>query len=132
MTDLNSVVLMGNLVKDNQVKEIGNAKLSNFTLAINRSVKKGDQWETEVSYIDCVLWNKDNLLKYLNKGVKVVVEGYLKQDRWEKDGVKNSRVSVVVNNIYLHGNNKKSDNSLTNNENNSNVSDEGFSEDIPF
>lgn len=41
MTDLNSVVIMGNLVKDNQVKEVGNSRLSNFTLAINRSVKKG-------------------------------------------------------------------------------------------
>lgn len=132
MTDLNSVVLMGNLVKDNQVKEIGNAKLSNFTLAINRSIKKGDQWETEVSYIDCVLWNKENLLKYLNKGVKVTVEGYLKQDRWEKDGVKNSRVSVVVNNIYLNGNNKKSDNKLTNVTESNNIENEEFPEDIPF
>lgn len=132
MTDLNSVVLMGNLVKDNQVKEIGNAKLSNFTLAINRSVKKGDQWETEVSYIDCVLWNKENILQHLNKGVKVTVEGYLKQDRWEKGGVKNSRVSVVVNNIYLNGNNKKSDNKLTNVTESNNIENEGFTEDIPF
>lgn len=132
MTDLNSVVIMGNLVKDNQVKEVGNSRLSNFTLAINRSVKKGDQWETEVSYIDVTLWNKDNLLQYLKKGVKVTVKGYLKQDRWEKDGQKNSKISVVAEDIYLQGNNKKSDNSLTNSNNNATVNNEGFTEDIPF
>lgn len=132
MTNLNSVVLMGNLVKDNQVKEIGNAKLSTFTLAINRSIKKGDQWETEVSYIDCKMWNNTGLIQYLNKGVKVTVKGYLKQERWEAEGVKNSRVTVIVDNLYLVGNNKKNDNKLTNVTESNNIVDEGFTEDIPF
>lgn len=133
MTDLNNVVIMGNLVKEPVTKSVGNASLTNITLALNRSVKKGDNWETETSFIDCVIWGKENTIKYLTKGGKVTVEGYLKQDRWEKDGQKNSKISVVVNNIYLCGNAKKNENSLTNDTGSSNVNTgSDFPEDVPF
>lgn len=133
MTDLNNVVIMGNLVKEPVTKSVGNASLTNITLALNRSVKIGDNWETETSFIDCVIWGKENTIKYLTKGGKVTVEGYLKQDRWEKDGQKNSKISVVVNNIYLCGNAKKNENSLTNDTGSSNVNTgSDFPEDVPF
>jgi len=133
MTDLNNVVIMGNLVKEPVTKSVGNASLTNITLALNRSVKKGDNWETETSFIDCVIWGKENTIKYLTKGGKVTVEGYLKQDRWEKDGQKNSKISVVVNNIYLCGNAKKNENSLTNDAGSGTVNTgSDFPEDVPF
>lgn len=134
MTDLNNVVIMGNLVKDPVTKSVGNANLTNVTLALNRSVKKGDNWETETSFVDCVIWGKENIIKYLTKGSKVTFTGFLKQDRWEKDGQKNSKISIVVENIFLCGNNKKGENSLTNDNGNSNVNtaSSGFPEDVPF
>lgn len=133
MTDLNNIVIGGNLVKDVVIKEIGNNKLSNFTIAVNKSIKKGDNWETETSFFDVAAWNKDHVSNYLVKGAKVIVSGELKQDRWEKDGVKNSRVSIVANNIYLCGNAKKSENTLTEVTGNNNIQSESdFPEDVPF
>ena len=37
------------------------------------------------------------------KGKQIAIDGYLKQDRWEKDGQKMSKVSVVANNVQLLG-----------------------------
>ena len=42
-------------------------------------------------------------MAYLTKGKQIAVEGYLKQDRWEKDGQKFSKVTVVANTVQLLG-----------------------------
>ena len=78
---------------------------------MNRSVKKGDSWEDEVSYIDCEIWGKtaENLKDKLVKGKQVCIRGYLKQDRWEKDGQKQSRLKVVAETVQLLGGGKSAE-----------------------
>lgn len=109
MTDLNTVILIGRITRDLDDKSFGyvgngNARAS-VSIAVNRSVKKGDTWEDEASFIDVTIWGKtaENLQPYLTKGRQVVIKGYLKQDRWEKDGEKKSRLSVVADNVQLIG-----------------------------
>lgn len=146
MTDINHVVLIGNLTRDvgegYSVLSNGTAKAS-ISIAVNRSKKSGDQWVDETSYLDVTIWGKtaENLKPYLTKGQKIAVEGYLKQDRWEKDGQKFSKVSVVANSVQLLGG-KKQDGEKSNNleltqhvpfENNQSFStSESFPEDIMF
>src|SRR5574344_2473620 len=116
MTDINHVVLIGRLTRDLGSDEKSFAYLpsgqarANVSIAVNRSRKQGDQWVDEVNYFDVTIWGKtaENLKPYLLKGKQIAVEGYLKQDRWEKDGQKFSKVSVVANNVQLLGG--KSDN----------------------
>lgn len=111
MTDINHVVLVGRLTKDLGSDErsfgyIGNGQArANVSIAVNRSKKTGDQWVDEANYFDVTIWGKtaENLKPYLTKGKMIAVEGYLKQDRWEKDGQKFSKVSVVANNVQLLG-----------------------------
>lgn len=107
MTDTNSVVLVGRLVRDIGDRDFGylptgTAKLA-FSIAVNKSKKQGDQWVDEASYFDCVIFGKwaENLKQKLYKGCKVLVAGSLKQDRWEKDGQKYSRVSVLADGVQL-------------------------------
>ena len=59
MNDLNSVIIVGNLTKDIEVKytQSGSA-VGNISIASNRSKKQGDQWVDEVSYFDVVLFGK--------------------------------------------------------------------------
>ena len=45
----------------------------------------------------------ENLKPYLVKGQKIAVDGYLKQDRWEKDGQKFSKIQIVANSVQLLG-----------------------------
>ena len=111
MTDTNHVVLVGRLTKDLGTDErsfgyVANGQArANISIAVNRSKKNGDQWIDEVNYFDVTIWGKtaENLKPYLTKGKQIVIDGYLKQDRWEKDGQKFSKVTVVATNVQLIG-----------------------------
>ena len=124
MTDLNHVVLIGRLTRDLGDDErsfgyVGNGQArANVSIAVNRSKKSGDEWVDETSYFDITIWGKtaENLKPYLNKGKQICVEGHLKQDRWEKDGQKMSRITIVAENTRLLGG--KSDGAGNNNNSN--------------
>ncbi len=111
MTDINHVVIVGRLTRDLGTDERSFAYLpsgqarANVSIAVNRSRKQGDQWVDEANFFDVTIWGKtaENLKPYLTKGKQIAVDGYLKQDRWEKDGQKQSRVSIVANNVQLLG-----------------------------
>ena len=109
MTDVNKVICIGRLTQDAKVDFIasGTAK-SEISIAVNRSVKKGGNWVDEVSFFYVTIWGKtaQNLEQYLKKGTQICVEGFLRQDRWEKDGQKQSRVSIVAENVQLLGSSK--------------------------
>lgn len=110
-TDVNHVVIIGRLTRDvgNDEKSfgyVGNGQArANVSIAVNRSRKIGEEWKEEVSYFDVTIWGKqaENLKPYLTKGKQICVEGSLKQDRWEKDGQKFSKVSIVANTVQLLG-----------------------------
>jgi single-strand DNA-binding protein len=81
---------------------------ANISIASNRSRKGADgQWADEVSFFDLTLWGKqaETLKQYLVKGKQIAAVGHLKQDSWEKDGRKQSRVSIVAESVELLGGN---------------------------
>lgn len=106
MADYNHVGLIGRLTKDAELKYTGGGfPVANFSIAVNRRRKNGDQWVDEVSFFEINLFGKsaENLAQYLVKGKQLAVDGELRQDRWEKDGQNRSRVYVVANNIQFLG-----------------------------
>ena len=119
-TDLNSVVLVGRITKDVGSDDYswgftpnGTAKAI-ISLAVHRSHKDSNsgEWVDEASFINVTLWGKqaESLKPYLVKGQQIAVDGYIKQDRWEKDGKKFSALTVIANSIQLLGGRKSSDN----------------------
>ena len=87
MKDLNHVVLVGRCTRDTTMKyTVGGMAIGSFSIAVNRSVKKGDGWADEASFFDCVLYGKiaESVDRYLVKGKQVAVEGELHQKRWEQ------------------------------------------------
>ena len=136
--DLNHVVLIGRLTKGVMDDErsfgyVGQTAKANISLAVNRSVKKNEQWQDEVSYFEVSIWGKtaENLKPYLTKGQQICVDGYLKQDRWEKDGQKFSKVVINATSVQLLGGKKDGNLASSNGQQNFNPSD-GFPEDMPF
>ena len=115
MTDINSVVLVGRITKDVGSDERSFSYIGNGTakavvnIAVNRSVKKGDKWEDEASFFDVVIWGKlaENLKPRLTKGKQISVMGFLKQDRWEKDGQKQSKIYVNAEQVEIPNDSKK-------------------------
>ncbi len=106
--DLNHVTLIGRLTRDADLRytQAGLA-ISNFSIAVNRRRKNGDQWIEEASFFEITLYGKsaETLKAYLVKGKQVAVDGELRQDRWEQDGQPRSKVVVVANSVQLLGGN---------------------------
>ncbi len=107
-SDLNRVVLIGRLVKDPEIKQVGNAgsSLCKFTLANNRTYTTSGEKKEEVSFFNCTAWGKmgEVIAQYARKGKQLVIEGRLQQRSWEDDtGKKQYAVDIVVENFQFIG-----------------------------
>ena len=143
MTDLNHVIEIGRLTRDISERDFayttaGKARL-NLSIAVNRSEKRGGEWADKVSFFDVTVWGKtaENIRPYLHKGKQIAVDGYLDQQRWEKDGVKYSKVVIIADNVQLLGGNDNGQQSAPQaqqpaGEYQSAGSGDDFPEDIPF
>ncbi len=106
-SDLNSVALIGRLGKNAELNTSQYGTVSaNFSIAVNRQIKKGDQYEVVADWYDIVLYGKlaEALCRYMTKGVQLSVQGSLRQERWEDNqGGKHSRIRVVAQQVQLLG-----------------------------
>ena len=101
---LNSVNIMGNLTRDPELKYLPSGKsVCAISIANNRVYTSKGEKVTEVSYFDVDVWGPagENCAKYLTKGRGIIVEGRLRQDRWEKDGKAQSRVRIMANSVHF-------------------------------
>ena len=137
MADLNKVILIGRTTHEIDERSFGyttggTARL-NLSIAVNRSEKRNGAWQDKVSYFDVTVWGKtaENIKSYLHKGKQVAVEGYLDQQRWEKDGQKYSKVCIIADNIQLLGGKNEGAPQQAQGYNDAG-SGEDFPEDIPF
>ena len=112
MTDLNHVIEIGRLTRDISERDFGYTKGGtarlNLNIAVNRSEKRGGEWADKVSFFAVTVWGKtaENIKPYMHKGKQIAVNGYLDQQRWEKDGQKFSKVVIVANTVQLLGGNE--------------------------
>ena len=107
MASFNQVVLVGNMVRDPEVKALNNgSSVAKFTIGMTRKwqTENGEKKE-EATFVDIDSFGKTASVveKYLRKGDPVLVEGRLKMEQWEKDGQKRSKLMVVANAIQLLG-----------------------------
>ena len=112
MADLNKVILIGRTTHEIDERSFGyttggTARL-NISIAVNRREKRNGEWADKVSFFDVTVWGKtaENIRPYLHKGKQIAVDGYLDQQRWEKDGVKYSTVVIIADNVQLLGGNE--------------------------
>jgi single-strand DNA-binding protein len=106
MGDINSVILVGRLTRDAELKYIANGQaVCKFSLAVNRRRKQGEQWVDEANFFDVVVWGRqgESLNQYLVKGKLIGVDGELRQDRWEQDGQSRSKVEIIAGKVHLLG-----------------------------
>ena len=139
MTDLNHVIEIGRLTRDISERDFGytpggTARL-NLSFAVNRSEKRNGAWQDKVSYFDATVWGKtaENIRPYLHKGKQIAIDGYLDQQRWEKDGVKYSKVVIIADSVQLLGGNESAPQAQQPaGDYQSAGSGDDFPEDIPF
>lgn len=106
MASYNRIILMGNLTRDVETRVTPNGTtVGKVGIACNERVKKGQDWVDEPMFVDCVMFGKtaENAAEYLSKGSPVFFEGRLKLEQWEKDGVKHSKHTVMVDRMQFIG-----------------------------
>ena len=112
--DINSVVLVGRIVRDCELKySKTGSPIVNMSIAVNHTKKDGDEYVDEASFFDLVLFGKrgEALSQYLLKGSQISIIGKLKQERWSKDGENKSKINIIVENIQLLGSKNNSQSS---------------------
>jgi single-strand DNA-binding protein len=100
MASFNKVILMGNLTRDPEVRVTPNGlTICKFTVACNRKFKGSDgQEKEEVAYVDVDSFGKqaEVISKYFGGGKPILVEGRLRQDKWEDKTTKEKRSKLMV------------------------------------
>lgn len=105
---INRYCASGNLTRDPEMKETkGGMAVLEFGIAVNERRKndKGE-WEDYANFLDCTMFGSRAaaVAPYLKKGTHIALEATLRQDRWEKDGKKRSKVKLIVTDIDFSGN----------------------------
>lgn len=101
---INQVILMGRLTRDPEQRTTSTGKIIvSFSIAVDR----GGQDDT-ADFFNINAWEKlgELVMQYLTKGRRVLVQGRLRQDRWDdKDsGKKQSRIEVTASDVtFLDG-----------------------------
>lgn len=100
---INSVVLVGRLTKDPELKYTqGGIASCRFTLAANRPFKTNG--EQEADFINCVAWRKtaENMANFLKKGSLTGIEGRIQTSNFEgKDGNRVFMTEVVADSVQF-------------------------------
>ena len=103
---MNITLLKGNLARDPELRTVNTSgkptSVVNFTVAVSREyVKSNGENDKITSFISCEAWDTgaEMISESLKKGDLVMIEGSLRNDSWEKDGVKHNTLKVRVNNF---------------------------------
>ena len=105
MASFSKVILMGNLTRTPELRHTPSGRaVTDITLAINdrRKLPSGELVD-DVAFVDITLWERqaEVVCEYTTKGSPLLVEGRLKQDTWESEGQKRSKLKVVGDRAVL-------------------------------
>ena len=103
---MNKVILSGNLTRDPEVRysQSGTA-FARTGIAVSRPFSKNSENNTDFFNLTVFGKQAEFCGRYLKKGSSVIVEGSIQNDNYEdKNGVKRSRVDIIVDRIEFAGN----------------------------
>lgn len=114
MPNFNRIILIGHLTRDAELKYVGTNAVLEFSIAWNEKYEReGGGKVDKAHFFDCQIWGKraEGLAQYLTKGKAILVEGQLKQERWDdKDtGKTRSHVRINASNVEFMPGGKRTD-----------------------
>lgn len=108
MSNVNSVVVAGNLTRDIELRKAGNDfTIGSASIAVERRRKQGDEFVTETSFFDVTIFggSAEFAARKLRKGDLVTIQGRLEQQTWEdkNGGGKRSKVVIIASQLNATG-----------------------------
>ncbi len=122
MRGVNKAILMGNLTRDPELKDIGNgSSVCKFSVATGRQWKdQQGQMQEDVQYHNVVAWSKLAQIsaQYLHKGSPVYVEGRIVTRKYtDKNQIERYSTEIVADNVvFLPSGNKQNSQPTTTSE----------------
>ena len=101
---VNKVILVGNLGKDPETKSFINGMVAKFPLATSETYKdKSGNKVEQTEWHNVEVWGELARIaeQYLRKGKKVYVEGSLRTDSWEDNGVKKYATKIKATSFTM-------------------------------
>ena len=100
-TNINRVILTGNLTRDPELRTTGGGlNICSLRLAVNTRRKDGQSgnWVDEPNYFDVTVFGAqgENCSRFLSKGRPVAIDGRLKWREWTDNNTQQKRQAVEV------------------------------------
>jgi len=114
---MNKVFLLGNLGQDPIMKKTDKITITSFSIATTERYKdKQGEKKTITEWHNVVTFGKlaEIVEKYVKKGDKLLIEGKIKTDEFEKDGIKRYSTKIIGKEMQMLGSKNKTN---VNNEN---------------
>lgn len=108
MANLNVAMLLGNLVKDPELRYTQQGiPVTNFTVAVNQKVKSAEGQESKKTlFMDVTAWRRlaEICAQFLKKGRQVIVVGQLEQQKWQdENGRKRVKTVLIAQTVQFIG-----------------------------
>src|SRR3954454_13309798 len=106
-TNINRVVLTGNLTRDPELRNIPSSGNSVCSLRIAVNTRRRDQdgqWVDKPNYFDVTVWGAqgENCAQYLQKGRPVAIDGRLEWREWQdQQGNKRQSVDIIADSVQF-------------------------------
>ena len=100
---INCTILQGRLTAEPEIKNAGETKVCNFTVANSKTYKDKEK----KVFLRCVAWGNtaEFICKYFKKGQEIVVKGSLETREWkDNDGNNRSSTELYVEEVSFCGN----------------------------
>lgn len=109
---INRTVISGNLTRDPELRTTkGGTPVLSLSVAFSDYVRSEDGKAVErPNYIDATLFGKraESIAEHLAKGTHVTLDGKLRFSQWEQDGIKRSKLELILDDIDFASNRAKS------------------------
>jgi single-strand DNA-binding protein len=107
-TNINRVVLTGNLTRDPELRNLPSGMaVCSLRIACNtRRKDNSGNWVDKPNYFDVTVWGAqgENCAQYLSKGRPLAVDGRLEWREWDdKEGHKRQSVDIIADSVQFLG-----------------------------
>ena len=101
MLNINKVLFTGRLTRDADVRQISSGCIVSMGVAINNAYRDKDgNWHTDTAFVDVKVFGKAaDRCQDFTKGTQIFVEGSIRQEDWEKDGQKRSKLVFKADSV---------------------------------
>ena len=106
-TNINRVVLTGNLTRDPELRSLPSGmSVCSLRIASNSRRKENGEWVDKPNYFSVTVWGAqgENCQRFLSKGRPVCIDGRLEWREWQgQDGNKRESIEIVADAVQFLG-----------------------------